>query len=150
MADTVATSGRLADIQVSTDITAPITGFTAIGEELDASLSITRGFHDATNKDSAGFRQKIAGHADANMSGSCNWKDSDAGVDIVLDALESGAKLSARWRMASASTEDEWIGDGTNFFILVTAATLSAPVDGVMTMDFTFEFTGDFSRSDQA
>ena len=140
---TAAKSGRISTLALSTNTSTP--SYSAVGENLDMSLAITRATTDVTNKDSGVFNEFIAQHGNMVLSGNGNYIDGDAGQVILLDTVETGANIAVRARGEVTSAKDEWL----DLIGMVTAADLSFPVGGQTQFSFSIQITGSFARSNQ-
>ena len=141
---TAAVAGRLSTLHVATSTSSPT--YVLAGEIKSWTFNGSRGFHDVSNNDSGGNREKIAGFGDASITGSVNYIPSgDAGQTILLDARESGAKIAVRARGEVVSASDEWL----TLVVLVTDTTVNVDADGEETLDFTLEVSGSSARSAQ-
>lgn len=87
----------------STDVKLYIDGV-AVACLVDATVSLTRDFRDATCKDSGIWRDILPSRLSGNISGSLLYKDTDAtnGIWDIYDDFVAGTSVTALWAKDNA------------------------------------------------
>ena|SRR3990167_5647021 len=114
-----------------------------VASSLNATLSINGSPIDVTTKDSAGWRELIAGQKSWSLAGDgkFNPEASNYSFSDLFGLLSAGSEVVVR---ISEEISGDTYYEGS---ALVTALEMSAPMDDASTFSFTFEGTGELNEA---
>ncbi len=138
---TLALPGWTAQLYVADDLTT----FVKIGELRELTLDVERDMLDTTSHDSAGLREFIYGLEQWSITGSTLHITANAGQVDVRAAILARTQMNIELRETDVTGDPQWSG-----LALVSAQSLSFPVDDAMTGDITLQGTGLLTEELQA
>jgi len=119
--------------------------YTTVGKVKSMSLPPSIATIDATDNDSQGAKEKLAGDIDWKGSFTANYDSSDAAQTTVINAASNKTTLYHRYRPKGTGTgEIQYIGQG-----ICTKAQIDAKHETVMELAVDVEFSGPVTKTVQ-
>lgn len=108
--------------------------YTAIGGETGVTLNLNEASIDITDKDSAGWKETLAGIKDWNAAVTCHYEAGDAAGDQIEDDM-----IASTLAKCQVKTINSKVYSGTCRY---TSMSWGANHDGAVSFGFTAEGTG--------
>lgn len=113
--------------------------YTAMGGETGVTLNLNESTTDVTDKDSAGWKETLAGVKDWNAACTCHYEAGDAAGDQIEDDMIASTLAKCQIKTINSKV---YSGD-----CRYTSMTWGANHDGAVSFGFTAEGTGALGKA---
>jgi predicted secreted protein len=119
--------------------------YTTVGKVKSIALAPSVNMVDATDNDSSGTKEKLAGDSEFKLSVTANYDVADTAQGTIIDGCANKTLLYYRYRPKGSTTgEIQYVGTG-----YLTKCQVDTKHEAVMELQFDVEFTAGVTKSTQ-